>query len=257
MDSATPIGIIIGYTLVILAIIVGPGIGGFIDLPSLLIVVGGVAGLLLMNYPLDRVVNLFSLITKTFSRRHTDPNEIIKQIVNFSIRARRDGILALEAAENEIDNVFLNNGIKLAVDGNEPEVIKEIMERELEYVEDRHMEGASILHSVGEYSPAMGMIGTLIGLIAMLQSLDNPAAIGPGMALAIITTFYGMVIAYLFALPLEGKLKIRSNEELLVKRIIIAGIMSIQAGDNPRLVERKLNAFLRPKSRETQFESGY
>jgi chemotaxis protein MotA len=254
MDFATLIGVIVGYTLIIVALYIGPGIGVYLDLPSALIVVGGTSGIILMHFPLNRVLNVFTLVIKTFFVKETDPQIVIQQLVNFSVRARRDGILALEAAVNEIDDKFLKDGIRLAVDGNEPETIQEIMDRELNYLEERHKEGSSVLSSIGEYAPAMGMLGTLIGLVAMLQTLDEPASIGPSMALAIITTFYGSIIANFFALPLAGKLKVRSKEEVLIKEIMLAGIKSIQSGDNPRIVERKLNAFLKPGSRSSQFE---
>lgn len=257
MDFATFIGVIVGYTLVIVALYIGPGIGVYIDLPSVLIVVGGTTGIILMHFPLNRVLNVFTLVIKTFFVREMDPQRVIQQMVSFAVRARRDGILALEAAENEIEDEFLREGIRLAVDGNEPAVVQEIMERELNYLEERHKEGASVLSSIGEYAPAMGMIGTLIGLVAMLQTLDEPSSIGPSMALAIITTFYGSLIANLFALPLAGKLRVRSKEEVLIKEITLAGIMAIQSGDNPRIVEKKLNAFLKPGTRESQFERAY
>ena len=257
MDFATFIGVIVGYSLIIIALYIGPGIGVYIDVPSALIVVGGTAGIILMHFPLNRVLNVFTLVIKTLFIKETNPLAVIQQLVNFSVMARRDGILALEAAENEIEDEFLRDGIRLAVDGNEPAVIQEILERELNYLEERHKEGASILSSIGEYAPAMGMIGTLIGLVAMLQTLEDPASIGPSMALAILTTFYGSIIANFFALPLAGKLRVRSKEEVLIKEIMLAGIMSIQSGDNPRIIERKLNAFLKPKSRESQFERSY
>jgi chemotaxis protein MotA len=257
MDFATFIGVIVGYTLIIVALYIGPGIGVYVDLPSALIVVGGTVGIILMHFPLNRVLNVFTLVIKTFFAREMDPQRVIQQMVSFAVRARRDGILALEAAENEVDVDFLKEGIRLAVDGNEPAVVQEIMERELNYIEERHKESSSVLSSIGEYAPAMGMIGTLIGLVAMLQTLDEPASIGPSMALAIITTFYGSMIANFFALPLAGKLRVRSKDEILIKEIMLAGILSIQSGDNPRIIERKLNAFLKPKSRESQFERSY
>jgi chemotaxis protein MotA len=154
----------------------------------------------------------------------------------------------------EIDDEFLKKGIRLAVDGTEPEIIQDILETEMEYTEERHKEGISILDSMGAFAPAMGMIGTLIGLVAMLQTMSDPSSIGPAMAVALLTTFYGAVIANMFALPLAGKLKVRMNEEKLLKEIMIAGIMAIQAGDNPRIVEQKLNAYLPPKLRKSQFD---
>lgn len=257
MDLATFIGLILGYTLLLTALYIGPGLAVYVDLPSFLIVVGGVIGIILMNFPLNRVFNVLNIVFKTFFIKEEDPFATIKQLVNFAVKARRDGILALEAAENEIADDFLKEGLRLAIDGNEPEVIKNIMETELNYLEERHKESVSILEKIGEFSPAMGMLGTLIGLVAMLQTMDDPSTIGPSMGLAIITTFYGSIIANFFALPLAGKLKIRSKEEIINKEIMLAGIMSIQAGDNPRIVEKRLNAFLKPALRASLFKRDF
>mgnify|MGYP001124261500 CR=1 FL=1 len=257
MDIATLVGIIVAYTMVLIALYIGPGISVYIDFPSALIVLGGVSGIVMMNYPLNRILNVMSIVLQTFMFKNKNANELISQLVNFSIRARKDGILALETAENEIEDDFLRAGIRLAVDGTEPEVIKTIMETELAHIEERHSEGAGILESIAAFAPAMGLIGTLIGLVAMLQTMDDPTSIGPSMALALLTTFYGSIIANFFAAPLAGKLKVKSSEELLMKDIMIEGIMSIQNGDNPRIVEKKLNVYLRPKSRRSQFQEKY
>jgi chemotaxis protein MotA len=254
MDIATLIGLILSYVLVFIALILGPGVGVYIDIPSVIIVFGGVLGILLMNFPLAKVLNVISVVLKTFMFKSQSPDTLIASLVDFSQRARRDGILALESAEDEIDDEFLKKGIRLAVDGTEPEIIKSILETEMEYTEERHKEGVSILDSMGAFAPAMGMIGTLIGLVAMLQTMSDPSSIGPAMAVALLTTFYGAVIANMFALPLAGKLKVRMGEEKLLKEIMLAGIMAIQAGDNPRIVEQKLNAYLSPKLRKSQFD---
>lgn len=254
MDIATLVGLILAYVLVFISLILGPGVGVYIDTPSVIIVFGGVLGIELMNYPLAKILNVMSVVLKTFVFKAQSPDKLIESLVDFSQRARRDGILALESAEEEIDDEFLKKGIRLAVDGTEPEVIKSILETDMDYTEERHKEGVGILDSIGSFAPAMGMIGTLIGLVAMLQTMSDPSSIGPAMAVALLTTFYGAVLANLFALPLAGKLKIRLNEEKLLQEIMIAGIMAIQAGDNPRIVEQKLNAYLSPKLRKSQFD---
>lgn len=254
MDIATLIGIVVAYILVFIALILGPGVGVYIDIPSVLIVIGGTLGIILMNWPLNKVLNVMSVVMKTFLFKADNPADLIFKLVDFSQRARRDGILALESAEEEVSDLFLRKGIRLAVDGTEPEVIKTILETDLSYTQDRHKEGAAVLESMAAFAPAMGMIGTLIGLVAMLQTMSDPSSIGPAMAVALLTTFYGALIANLFASPLAGKLKTRSAEETMLKEIMIAGIMAIQAGDNPRIVEQKLNAYLPPKSRKSQFE---
>lgn len=254
MDIATLVGIILAYILVFIALLLGPGVGVYIDIPSVLIVVGGTAGIVLMSWPLNKVLNVMTIVMKTFLFKLESPANLISKLVEFSQRARRDGILALEAAEDEINDDFLKKGIRLAVDGTEPEVIRTILETDLAYMQDRHKEGAAILQSMATFAPAMGMIGTLIGLVAMLQSMNDPSSIGPAMAVALLTTFYGAIIANLFAAPLAEKLKTRSAEETLLREIMIAGIMAIQAGDNPRIVEQKLNSYLPPKLRVSQFE---
>lgn len=254
MDIATLVGIVVAYILVFVALLLGPGVGVYIDVPSVLIVVGGTLGIILMNWPLNKVLNVMSVVMKTFLFKADSPADLIFKLVDFSQRARRDGILALESAEEEVTDLFLKKGIRLAVDGTEPEVIKTILETDLSYMQDRHKEGAAVLESMAAFAPAMGMIGTLIGLVAMLQTMSDPSSIGPAMAVALLTTFYGALIANLFAAPLAGKLKTRSAEETMLKEIMIAGIMAIQSGDNPRIVEQKLNAYLPPKARKSQFE---
>jgi len=254
MDIATLIGIVLAYILVIIALMLGPGVGVYLDLPSALIVLGGTSGIVLMSWPINKVLNVMTIVMKTLLFKSKDPANLISQLVSYSQKARRDGILALESAEDEIDDEFLKKGIRLAVDGTEPDVIRTILDTDLSYMQDRHKEGAAILTSIATFSPAMGLIGTLIGLVAMLQTMNDPSTIGPAMAVALLTTFYGSIIANLFAAPLADKLKTRSSEETLLKEIMIAGIMAIQAGDNPRIVEQKLNAYLPPKLRKSQFE---
>jgi chemotaxis protein MotA len=254
MDLATVIGFLLAYILLISALVIGAGVGVYVDYPSVLIVIGGTLGVVMINYPLDRITGLTKILMKAFFNKATDTAELIQQLVGFAVKARRDGILSLESAEDEVSDEFLKKGIRLAVDGTEPEVIKTILETELEYMQERHKEGAGIFTAIADFAPAMGMIGTLVGLVAMLQSLSDPSAIGPAMAVALITTFYGSIIMNMFATPISGKLKVRSGEEVLQRQIMIGGIMAIQAGDNPRIVEQKLNAYLSPNKRKSQFD---
>lgn len=254
MDIATLVGVIVAYALVIMAMVLGGRLGIYIDIPSVLIVFGGTMGVTLMAYPLAQVTGVMAVIKKSFFHKGEDPSAVIARMVDFATRARRDGILALETAAEEVEDAFLKNGIKLAVDGTDPELVNSILETELEYITNRHKSGVGVLECMGTYAPAMGMIGTLVGLVAMLQSMDDPSAIGPAMAVALLTTMYGAMIANMFALPLAGKLKERTGEEALIKTIVINGIMSIQAGDNPRIVEQKLNSYLAPAQRKSQFE---
>jgi len=254
MDIASLVGTLIAYALVFAAIMMGAGLGPYIDIPSVLIVIGGTFGIIMMAYPMDKAMALFKFTGKAFKYPVDDAATLIGQLVEFAVKARRDGILSLESAEDEVSDDFLKKGIRLAVDGTEPEVIKNILETELEYMASRHKSGAGVLGIMVDFGPAMGMIGTLIGLVAMLQSMEDPSTIGPAMAVALLTTMYGAMIANLFGGPYKAKLEFRSAQEQLVREIMIAGIMAIQAGDNPRIVEQKLNAYLQPKERKSQFD---
>ena len=175
--------------------------------------------------------------------------EIIGSIVNLAEIARREGLLALEDAAYQLEDQFMKRGILLIVDGTDPELVKNILETELVYLEGRHKEGQGIFETMGSLAPAYGLLGTIIGLINMLGQIDNPDAIGPGMATALVTTFYGSLFSNLIFLPIAGKLKVKNQEEVLLKEVMIEGILSIQAGENPRIIEEKLNAFLSPKIR--------
>ena len=249
MDIATIIGIVTGFGLMIAAILMGGGMVWFINYPSLMIVVGGTIGVTLINYPLGAVFGVMSVIKNALFHKESSPVEIIKNLVEFSRVARREGILALQSMIKNVDDEFLIKGINLAIDGLEPQVIGDILDTELEQLENRHKFGAEVFTTMGAFAPAMGMMGTLIGLVQMLQQMDDPSSIGPAMAVALLTTFYGVVIANLICLPIAGKLKTRSTQEVLFKQLMLEGIKAIQSGDNPRIVEQKLNAFIEPKKR--------
>jgi chemotaxis protein MotA len=254
MDIATLVGTLLAYVLVFAAIMMGAGLGPYIDIPSVLIVIGGTIGIIMMSFPMDKALGVAKFAGKAFKYPIDDAAALISQLVEFAVKARRDGILSLESAEDEVNDEFLKKGIRLAVDGTEPEVIKNILETELEYMVGRHKSGAGVLGIVVEFAPAMGMIGTLIGLVAMLQSMEDPSSIGPAMAVALLTTLYGAMLANLFGGPYKAKLEYRSRQEQLLREIMIGGIMAIQAGDNPRIVEQKLNAYLPPNQRKSQFD---
>ena len=221
----------------------------FINYPSLMIVVGGTIGVTLINYPLGAVIGVMGVLKNALVHKESSSTEIIKNLVEFSRVARREGILALQSLIKNVDDEFLIKGINLAIDGLEPQVIGDILDTELEQLENRHKFGAEVFTTMGAFAPAMGMMGTLIGLVQMLQQMDDPSSIGPAMAVALLTTFYGVVIANLICLPIAGKLKTRSTQEVLFKQLMLEGIKAIQSGDNPRIVEQKLNAFIEPKNR--------
>lgn len=255
MDLATIIGIVSGIVIFIWAINMDGSITAFLHLPSALIVFGGVLAGTLVNYPLSRLVDVTHILRKAFTEKHLDAENLIKTLVGLAETARREGLLALEDAAYQLDDDFLRNGVLLIVDGTDPELVKNILETELTFLEDRHREGQSIFETMGSLAPSFGLIGTVIGLINMLKNLDDPDKIGPGMAVALITTFYGAVFANLLFLPIAGKLKVRSREEILLKEVMIEGMLSIQAGENPRIIEEKLKAFLSPKIRNSMTEA--
>ncbi|MFO7726779.1 MAG: motility protein A [Desulfonatronovibrio sp.] len=249
MDLATIIGLILAFGLVGSAIVFGGSPLVFINIPAALIVFGGTIGATLVNYPLGHVLGVIGIVKQTFMTRVDNPSVIIEQFMDYANKARREGILSLEPILKDIDDQYLKKGLQLTVDGLEPQTIQEIMETEISYLEERHETGSEILGVMGAFAPAMGMIGTVIGLVQMLQSLDDPSAIGPAMAVALITTFYGAILANLLFNPMAGKLKTRSKEEILGKEMMLEGILCISKGENPRIIEEKLNSYLPPKIR--------
>ncbi len=249
MDSSTVVGLVLAVGLVLSAILMGGSLTVFIDIPSMILVVGGTFAVTLVNFPLKTMTQFFSVIKNAFFYKELSPLDTVSTLVSFAERARREGILALEGSMDEIEDDFIRTGLRLAVDGVEPELIKDILQTELAFIEDRHRNGQGILTYMGSASPALGMIGTLVGLVKMLQSLNDPSAIGPAMAIALLTTLYGALMANLAWIPLAGKLKSRTQDEILLKEVAIEGVMSIQSGDNPRILEQKLLAFLAPNIR--------
>ncbi len=249
MDIASIGGIIFGLGAIVF-IGIGPArIPMFIDIPSMGIVILGSLAATFVSYPLKTLSNFTSVLKQIFSPQKSDPIAVIKQIVEFAEQARREGILCLEARSNEVEDEFLKKGIQLAVDGTEPELIKDILQTEIGFIEERHETNAGIMAAIAGLSPAFGMIGTLVGLVLMLANMSDPNSIGPSMAVALITTFYGAVIANLFFTPFETKLKNLSAEEIKIKTLMLEGIMSLQSGDNPKIVQWKLEAFVDPATR--------
>lgn len=253
MDIATLIGIIVGFGLVITAIFMGGGASWFLNAPSAMIVMGGTFGAVLINYPISDMFGVAKVAKNVFFNKKLKTEKMIEMLLDMSKIARRDGILALESKVGEVKDSFFAKGMTLMIDGVEPATLSRILNTELEYISDRHRLGAEMFTTMGNFAPAMGMVGTLIGLIKMLVNMDDPSAIGPAMAVALITTFYGVILANLIFIPAAGKLKTRSNCEVMQKQLIISGILSIQSGDNPRVLEDKLHSFISPKSRKSIF----
>jgi len=246
VDIATLIGLVGAFGLIIWAISTGGDMKSFVHPPSMAIVLGGTAMAIMGHYPLNRVLGMFAVIRKTVIFKAEDPNGVIQKMVRYAEMARKEGMLALEEdSENESD-LFLRKGLRLAVDGTDPVLLEKILQTDIAQLQSRHSEGKKILEAGGTFAPAFGMIGTLVGLIQMLAKLEDPSSIGAGMAVALVTTFYGALLANAFFLPLAGKLATRSREEVLTREMIIDGIMAIQSGDSPRIVEEKLKSFLSP-----------
>ncbi len=255
MDLATAAGIFMGWGLVIGAIIMGGDPGAFIDMPSLLITLGGSLAVTMASNPLPRMKLLPQLLKSAFFAKSHDMLEVLNLMIRFAERARREGLLALEDEAAGIEDPFIKKGIQLVVDGTDPELVRNILDAEISFLEERHKSNRSIFEVWGEMAPAFGMLGTLIGLIQMLGHLDDPNALGPGMAVALITTFYGSFIANTFALPIAKKLAVRTEEEIIAKEMVVEGVLAIQAGENPRIVEEKLKVYLPPAVRALYEES--
>lgn len=250
MDMGAIVGIIAGIILIAIGILTGGGdVSSYLDASSFFIVLGGVLASTLVRYRLDQLKTLWRITRIAFTKGESSPREVISLIVRLADKARREGLLAMEDEADEIEDDFLRKGIQLVVDGADPELVKNILEIEIACLEERHRKGQGMFHFMASLSPAYGMVGTLIGLIIMLANLSDPAQVGPAMAVALITTFYGVILANLVFLPLAGKLRLRSEEEVLIKEIMTEGILSVQQGENPRIIEEKLLSFLSPAQR--------
>ena len=257
MDLASVIGLSLALILVIGGIFAGGEPLAFVDLPSILITVGGTLGAVIMANPMGRIKNIGKVAKIAFFSQTPDMVSMVQTIVSFAEKARREGLLALEADAGELDDEFLSKSIQLVVDGTDPELVKAILDTEISVLEERHAANKGMFDTMGELFPAFGMLGTLIGLVTMLKNLDDPGSLGPGMAVALITTFYGSFMANLVALPISAKLATRSSEETVVRELMVEGVLAIQAGENPRIVEEKLKVFLPPEQRkELEEKSG-
>lgn len=249
MDLGIVIGIIGTWLLIIWALLAGGNVMIYIDIPSVILVIGASVTIMFVCFPAGKVKGLVNVVRKAFFNKSNSIHQLIEDMVSYAEIARRDGILSLESTAKDIDDPFIVRGIQMAVDGTDPELIEQIMTSELDSLIERHEVGKGLFDAIGKYAPAFGMIGTLVGLVAMLADLSDPATIGAGLAVALLTTLYGALISNAIALPIADRLEKRSNEEVLYKSIIIKGVMSIQSGDNPRIVEQKLITFLPPNLR--------
>ncbi len=260
MELGTIIGFASGIVFIILSILLGAEFNvsqaiGFADGASVMITVGGTIAAVFVSYPLSKIIVALKASGLILKPSVVNPSEVIQKINQLANLARREGLLALEDATRNIDDNFLQKGIMLIVDGTDPELVRSILETEIAYIEGRHSEVRGVWEAIGSLAPAWGMIGTLIGLILMLQNMNDPTTIGPKMSIALVTTFYGSLMANFIANPIASKMKSYSGDEMLVKEVLIEGILSIQAGENPRIIEEKLKAFLSPTLRSNPNEA--
>jgi chemotaxis protein MotA len=250
MDIATIIGLFVGMAIIAGTIVAGGGAMIFFHIPSICIVLGGTLCSVLIHFSMGQFLAIFKIIKKTFQVKLPSSSEIIQQMVNFATISRRDGALALEEQMRRVSYGFISKGLQLLVDGQDEESIREILSLEVQYLQERHSAGKKILEFMGASAPAFGMIGTLIGLVQMLQNLSSPDQIGAGMAVALLTTFYGACLANLVFIPLAGKLSVYSKTERLAMEMTIEGICTISQGGSPSMVRERIQSFVSPVHRE-------
>jgi len=253
VDLATLLGLITAWGLIIATIALGAAAGTFVNMPSLAIVLGGTFAVVLMRFTLGQFIGSIKTATKAFLHKSESPQAIIENVVELAGIARKEGLLALE--RQEINNPVLSKGIMMLVDGHEPAVVKKALLTEMNETLNRHSLGQQIFKAMGDAAPAMGMIGTLVGLVQMLSNMSDPKSIGPAMAVALLTTLYGAMLANMFALPIADKLSLRSSEEQMNKNIIIESVLGIQEGQNPKILGEILKNFLPASKRDAEEEA--
>lgn len=244
MDLASLIGVISGVGFTAACILLGSSLMLFWNLPSVMIVFGGTIAAAMIAYPLKEFLGVFKTVVKVFVFKVAKPEDLIKTLVEISNKARKGGLLSIEADIGSTEDPYLKSALQMTVDGVKTADIAAVMQKRMALTQREHKLGYSVLSSMGSYAPAFGMVGTLIGLVQMLANLDDPSSIGPKMAVAMITTFYGAVLANLFFLPMSDKLKLRSEEEIMNMTLLYEGVVSIREGEHPRLMEDKLNVYL-------------
>jgi len=236
------IGLIGAFSMVLMSMLLGGSMGMFISVPSVLIVFVGSVFVAMSKLTLEKFLGVGSIVGKAFSFKLVTPEDIIDEVVELADAARKGGLLSLEGRET--GHEFLSKGIQLLVDGHDPEVVKQLLSKDMRMTSARHEEGTTFFTALGEVAPAMGMIGTLIGLVAMLANMDDPKSIGPAMAVALLTTLYGTLIATVVANPIADKLRLRAMEEERIQKMVMDGLLSIQSGQNPRIIESMLKSYL-------------
>lgn len=242
MDLATLVGMLGALGIVVAAMVLGGSVGVFVNVPSLLIVVGGTLLTVLIKFTLGQFLAAGKIAAKAFMFKSINPEDIISETVELADAARKGGLLSLE--DKQVASPFMQRGIQLLVDGHDPDVVRSLLKKEAGLTTERHEFGAQIFKAIGDVAPAMGMIGTLVGLVQMLSNMSDPKAIGPAMAVALLTTLYGAMMATIIALPIADKLDMRKEEEALNQSLVIDGLLAIQAGQNPRVIDQMLRNYL-------------
>ncbi len=250
MDIASFVGVFGGLGIIIFGAFMSGSLNGLIDLPSVLITIGGSYACLYLTFPLSQAVGIFNIMGRTFRIWDFGEKAIVQRLVSFSEKARREGILALEEEIQDLDDEFMRSGLRLVVDGTDGEVIRTLMENELSQMEGRHMTWISVVNAWATLAPGFGMLGTVIGLIGMLNNLEDKSSLGPNMAVALVTTLYGSIMQNWMFVPMAGKLGYHNNMEVKAREMVIEGVLSIQAGDNPRILAQKLLTYLSPRDRK-------
>ena len=242
MDLATLLGLIGSVAVIVTSVFIGGSAPTFFNIPSILIVFGGTVMATLIKFPLEHFLKAVNVAARAFFHKSEDPIRLIPEAVELASLARKQGILALEG--KEVSNEFLQTGIRLLADGQQPDFVQKVLIRDIDLTIGRHERSESIFRAIGDVAPAMGMIGTLIGLVQMLSNMDDPKKIGPAMAVALLTTLYGAVFANVVALPIADKLAHRNEEERLNRHLVLESILAIQEGLNPRVMEELLKTYL-------------
>ncbi len=250
MDLATIIGLLGAFAIVGTSMASGGDISIFVNIPSVLIVFGGSLMVVLSKFGLKQFLGAVKVAVRAFLFKKFNPQECIEEAVEIATAARKGGLLSLEGME--IKNDFMQKGVQLLIDGHEPDVVKMMMVKDMNLTFERHIWGQKVFRAIGDVAPAMGMIGTLVGLVMMLSAMDDPKSIGPSMAVALLTTLYGAMIATMFALPIADKLELRSTEERISKALVIDALLGIQAGQNPRVIEETLMQYMPSTKRVSQ-----
>lgn len=247
MDIATIIGLVGALAFIVMAMLFNGDLGLYVNVPSIFIVFGGSLFVVLASFPLAQFLGSGRVVAKAFVFKIEAPQELIDKAVEMADSARKGGFLALE--ETDVPNPFFRKGIDMLVDGHDADVVRTTLQKDIDLTYDRHVKSANIFQTMGDVSPAMGMIGTLIGLVAMLANMDDPKAIGPAMAIALLTTLYGTFIANVICVPIVNKLNLRMEQEKLNQELMLDAVLGIQDGQNPRIIEGLLKNYLAESKR--------